>query len=477
MKRTSFALVIAFATVAQAHAQDAGPYPTTLHPAPLPSPALKYRLLPDLRNQTAGNAVPLWEEAIAKLKPLKRDFDERPKWRELFLKWSETPIKELPREEVRKALEPYKEVLDLIDRAARREHCDWDMPQRMRKRGLNALLPEVQELREMALLLSVCARLEIADGDLTRAARTLQTGLALAKQTGEQPTLINYLVGTAIAQIMLRQVDDFVQQPKAPNLYWALTDLPQPLIDPGKGFEAERIVVAATFPGIAEAMVDLNAGPISEEQVQGCVQVLVPPDQAGRFDLIQKKQRLAKYVADHYDENKKVLLAQGRPQEKVESMPHVQVALLADINAFDQMMDEQMKWYNEPYYKVAKQLDQAARLLQTPPRGKTVLPEESYIFLATTVNKVFKARARLERKLNLLRCVEAVRAYAAAHDGKLPASLNDIKDVPIPLDPVTGKPFEYQATGDKALLQAPAVFKEVTPSFPEVAYEITIKRS
>jgi hypothetical protein len=209
MVRCLLALAVVSLTGALARAQPDGPIRATVAPTALPATALKYRLLPDLRDQTAGNAAPLYKDAEAKLKPLQRDFDERPKWQTLFPEWANTPLKEFPRDDVRKALEPYKEILELTDKAARREYCDWDLLQRVQQRGFDTLLPEVQDLRSLASLLSVAARLQMADGDLTAALRTLQTGLSLACQTGEQPTVINQLVGWAIVAIMLRQVTSF----------------------------------------------------------------------------------------------------------------------------------------------------------------------------------------------------------------------------------------------------------------------------
>ncbi len=48
-----------------------------------------------------------------------------------------------------------------------------------------------------------------------------------------------------------------------------------------------------------------------------------------------------------------------------------------------------------------------------------------------------------------------MRLYAAEHEGKLPAALDDIKEVPIPVDPVSGKPFGYKLEGGTATLDAP----------------------
>jgi len=96
--------------------------------------------------------------------------------------------------------------------------------------------------------------------------------------------------------------------------------------------------------------------------------------------------------------------------------------------------------------------------------------------LLPAVEKVFEARTRLDRKVALLRCVEAVRLYAAAHDGKPPAALADIKEVPVPADPLTGKPFDYKADGDQATLTArPPAGQQPNPG-NMIVYQLTIKR-
>jgi hypothetical protein len=86
------------------------------------------------------------------------------------------------------------------------------------------------------------------------------------------------------------------------------------------------------------------------------------------------------------------------------------------------------------------------------------------------VEKILLARARLDRRIATLRCVEAIRLYAAVHGGKLPAKLDDVKDVPVPLDPVTGQAYPYKLTGERALLSA-----EPLPGFSP-AYELILRR-
>jgi hypothetical protein len=60
---------------------------------------------------------------------------------------------------------------------------------------------------------------------------------------------------------------------------------------------------------------------------------------------------------------------------------------------------------------------------------------------------------RLDAELGAIRCIEALRDYAAAHDRQLPAQLGDLADTPLPNDPATGKPFTYRLEGSKAILE------------------------
>ena len=68
------------------------------------------------------------------------------------------------------------------------------------------------------------------------------------------------------------------------------------------------------------------------------------------------------------------------------------------------------------------------------------------------VLKVRLAQIRLERKLALLRAIEALRMQAAVRGDGLPEKLDEVTIVPVPDDPGTGRPFEYQREGHVATL-------------------------
>jgi hypothetical protein len=73
-------------------------------------------------------------------------------------------------------------------------------------------------------------------------------------------------------------------------------------------------------------------------------------------------------------------------------------------------------------------------------------------FQVFAVESSVKRFAQVDRQLAALTAVEALRSYAAANGGKLPARLEDVIDTPVPPNPVTGQPFEYRVENETATL-------------------------
>ncbi|MCP4257448.1 MAG: hypothetical protein GY774_07955 [Planctomycetes bacterium] len=61
---------------------------------------------------------------------------------------------------------------------------------------------------------------------------------------------------------------------------------------------------------------------------------------------------------------------------------------------------------------------------------------------------------RFDNNLNALQCVEAIRSYAATHDGRLPEKLSDISNLKLPMDVMNDKAFGYRRNTTGAVLQS-----------------------
>jgi hypothetical protein len=162
---------------------------------------------------------------------------------------------------------------------------------------------------------------------------------------------------------------------------------------------------------------------------------------------------IAAMAAKVYPTAKLALVAQGRPLAEVEAMPVVQVAALYSYQEYQRLRDENAKWMNLPYWQSYDRIDRTTRTTAQEKLANPLLT--MFRMLTSGLNQARLAALRLDRLLDAVQCIEAVRLYAAAHGGKLPARLEDITDAPVPLDPATGTPFVYKLDADSATLSAP----------------------
>jgi hypothetical protein len=289
---------------------------------------------------------------------------------------------------------------------------------------------------------------------------------AMARHMNEHPTLIGNLVGIAIAFVAIAPLEEMLELPGCPNLYWALTDLPSPLVSLDKGQEGERIMIHAELSDLDER------DPMTADQIK---KLIVRID---KLYLLDNKKKSTRAWLDARNKDEKVvraarsrLVEAGHSEEQVQKFPADQVLLLDEKLAYEVTRDDTMKLMKLPAW-------QFEALAPKPKRPKEVglrdqASEGLFAFLVPAVIKVRRAQGRLEQGVALLRHVEALRLYAAAHDGKLPAKLSDC-GVPLPNDPFTGKPFRYEADGPTAHLRgSPPQGEAKIPAF-NVHYQITI---
>jgi hypothetical protein len=141
------------------------------------------------------------------------------------------------------------------------------------------------------------------------------------------------------------------------------------------------------------------------------------------------------------------------------------VLLLDEKRKYEVLRDEVLKVINLPHWQAEAE---AAKVdYHKDPGLLGVLISGPYT--------VHRAQGRLEQRLALLRHVEALRIYAAHHDGNLPEKLADLT-VPLPNDPFTGAPFIYKLEGKTAHIRGtPPPSQKNNPGF-NVRYEITIRK-
>lgn len=431
----------------EGEAPPALPEPIELHvsPAAEPVPALKYDFRVPVLERKDGDAMPFYARAMLLMQDA-GDRDAHISVRD----WLQMPLDSLPVEPARRLLSRFDDALDYVEQGARRERCEWI--NRWRSEEPFAFqLPELGRCRRLGRVIALKARLEIADGDFEAACWTLRLGYRLADHVGESPVLINSLVAIAIVRMMNQQVEELLQAPDAPNLYWALAGAPD--LKPGlcRAVEGEANNIFIAFPALRDPE-KLLATPEQWQaamkkfaRLTGGQQDQAAPDWRTQLAVTAGAMKV-------YPEAKKYLLATGRPADEVEKMPVTLVCAIFMADTCRRYSDEAAKWFRLPYYQARPGLDGVERLIAesaSDPASALV------VMLFPALVNCYASVARLDRETAALLCVEAVRMYAAAHGGNLPESLQDMTLVPVPLDPMTGEPFEYRLEGETAVLYTP----------------------
>lgn len=402
----------------------------TVDPMAAPKPALRYMLLPELREMTQGNPIPNYIKCI-----LDQDMT-------------------VPQSNISPA------ALKQADRAARMDKPDWQILPKLKTDGISLLLPDIQKMRELSAALQARFRDEIALGRFDDAIVTAKTMFALSRHMGEHPTLIGGLVGIAIAQIAIGPLEDMLQQPGCPNLYWALTSLPAPFIAMDKGMEGERVFIHAELRDLDDK------NPMTAAQLKKLISYI-----DGLVGNPRAERRTSKWLAEHAEDAKYMELARrrlienGLSEDRLATFSPYQVIFLNEKLEYEILRDEASKLLALPTWEAIPRLD-AIR----PPKTRPLFSE----FLAS-YHKVRRAQGRLEQRIALLRHVEALRLYAAANGGKLPTKLADV-DVPLPVDPFTGKPFRYEVIDNVAHIRGtPPKGDEQNVAY-NLHYEISIRQ-
>ena len=424
-----------------------------------PDPALQHRLWPDELTRKPGNAAPFYYRAMLMLSQ-KSEKERTALWKN-YDAWSELPPEKLPLKEVKKQLVDLQpNVFAQLHEASMRKECNWSLgvEDLTALRALGFLLPEMQEVRTLCRLLALQARVQIAEGDFQAALETMQIGFRLAHDIAKEPLLVNGLVGIACESLMYREVEHFISQPNAPNLYWGLSSLPRPLIDLHPAMNYELSMMMRVFPSAK----DLDRKR-SQTEWDALLKQMISDftsmsDQWSLNKTESARKKWGKHLAavmivtTAYPAAKQRLLASKKyTPAAVQNMAGSQVVILDMMQTYQHIHHEFLKWRYlshpgamEKMLTVEKQLKKEGYLGEKGKPSREIIPLAS--LLVPAIVQTRQAEMRTERRRNLLRTIELLRMQAATQFPKetpWPETLSELDDVMLPRNPVTNAPFKY----------------------------------
>jgi hypothetical protein len=437
-----------------ARAEEPKAIELTIHPRAIETPVLKYRLLPAEAELKPGNAVPIllrmvWEQTpwMSQEFPKLKDWDSRPLDAP---EWTAAVDGVLP-----------FGFYSQMRRAAFRRDAAWEYPIGETSSVFTILLPDVQGLRNfLAHGLSARIRYHLSRGELHQAREGILVGLANARQMAKGPFYVNQLVALAVDRAMLDRIGELISQQNSPNLYWALSALPASLIELDRAASLEGSAFVMTFPAANELDRPRDQAEW-RRMAEQLIEVLEQIDEVGKerattADYIARWAKVARAELP-----RRVMIA----EEQLASMPDEEAAIRWYVDSrlsLEDKMAAVMVLRPLEAWRMLYQLRKEINTMHEKAGTKQVSGLEA--------TRIYVSAWSVSRRIQSLRIVEAVRHYLATHDGKLPPALKDIRDIPVPIDPMTDQPFHWHVDGNRAVLKAPSLAAEV----PESGWETTL---
>jgi hypothetical protein len=425
-------------------------------PAAEPSPAFRYRIVQRPIDQVAGNAAPFYYRAHMELSRAQRAAGDRfgDAWHDWY--GTDIPLAELPLDDVREAARRFDSLVEnyLVAAVARRD-CDWqwDVEDIRGPELFSFFLEEAQESRGMARGLALLARLAVAEGRYDDALRYLQINYRVGSDVASEPFIVCTLIGTAIVGVGNVPLLDLIAAPDSPNLYWALSELPRPPVD-------YRQAILFEFEAGLRAFPFLDDAETTERSAQEWARLWHAawnewPKLSGESGPSGAVAGMATALLG-YPHAKQRLIDDGMDPDRVEQMPVGQVMAVYTARAYERITGELEQNWLMPY-GAARQFDDSAVFDETKPFGGGTWQEFLPIGhgLLPAISAARNAEMRLQRDVDAIRVIEALRLYAADNAGRLPERLSDVTQVPVPVNPATNEPFSYRLEDGKAILELP----------------------
>lgn len=432
-------------------------------PADEPVPAFKYRLSLRPHELVPGNSVLHYMRAFPE-GGIERTWKVlREKYGEEIYDWDSMPISQVPMEKARDAARAFDGAIDTIRLGAQSRDTDWGHGWETMKGPeiIQVLLPEIQASRGIANAVSLQTHVAIVEGKYDDALDLMRINYRLGRDVSVEPVLVCSLVGVAICGVANKNAISFIAAPDSPNLYWALADLPKPIVSMRDAIRAELALGPRMFEFLnADDTMQLSPGEWNALWVKGITDFfpVAEMESRGPWPTRSAAEMSAMVLGfTGYSHAKQRLVDWGYEAEKVEAMPVGQVLSLYSTRTYQAVADSMEKAWHVPLQDAETWEQLAEEYLDQNKFGhgenRELVPVATLLLPAVSAARA--AGVRIERDMAALQTIEALRMHAARNNGKWPQRLSEVTCVPVPDNPATGQPFMYELEGETAILTLP----------------------
>ncbi|MGB7344100.1 MAG: hypothetical protein WBD20_07795 [Pirellulaceae bacterium] len=420
--------------------------------APEPSPALHYRFWPAPALRQPKNPMPYVMRAVLFSKMATQYADARSTFHEPLSDFREMPIDELPQDEVAKFIDKFGKVM--LDELGHAENAmdiryELDLVDLSASEFISTLLPEFQEMRAVARLLDMRARLAAGEGRWNDFSRDCRLGFRFAEVAARSTDLlVGRLIGFAIAGMTFETIQEAMQLPGCPNMYWALAAVPdEQLFETREAVEFDAtLVLRLRGP---DALPNDPIGPDAARRElkrlsQEASDILIASGSKSEGQMMQMMSGV--YIVTMVDQARERLADTDAWKDRIAELSPSEAVLRYVHLEFDELHDNWLKWALLSAGSGESYADEMEREANRQKNSGNVL-RSLIMQLIPAVNAATRSGTRSKQHKGMLMTIEALRMHADVQ-GALPQSLVDLKPVPAPLDSISGQPFRYLRTSE-----------------------------
>ncbi|MCA9128963.1 MAG: hypothetical protein KDB22_17875 [Planctomycetales bacterium] len=417
----------------------------SIYSQPESEPNLKYRFYESAVLRQSGSSSDLLGRARLVNLQIPNAEQLNKQYAQFAEQWSEGPVEELLTSGAVEYLESYEQVLKLVHAATRLSRVEPIPTVEFEGEELELNAEEfgpIQDYRHFARLLVLQARVALAEGRLDDALDSIGSGFRLAEICElQQPALVSKLVALAIVGLMHISLEELVQHPDCPNLYWALASVPDSFWSCSIALDGE---LAYQDKKLGSLMRPVPLDASREEIVQRLVQTItimpVVFDAGSNLDRTTAQLLAGIAILLFADNGREELREFGYSPQQIAQLSPPAVVILSTQLSFSQARDRVFKWA-----LLENQSDRIEKELSAPFQSVRIAARPTQILngmLLPAIQALQSAVLRSEMTHKRLMFVEALRAHAAFHN-ELPQTMSDLDVLPAPLNPQTSKPFQY----------------------------------
>lgn len=316
---------------------------------------------------------------------------------------------------IREHLEKNRRVIEYVVKAASLPHCDWGYDY---SQGIDLTLVNSSAVKRITFLLSTEAQVLAAQGDYRTALDHCVALHQMALHVVDRP-LITYLIGIGTSGVANRAIQNVLAA--VPKDAETLSRL-----------KAQLSRIQAAFPSLENVLTQegqICAATMRKDKVSVVIRVLEQDDED--FGASVTKQRLLTGDEAFFERNR----------------THWSRAIATLVGVLKS---------GQPYAQTYAQLSEQGKKLASESKDN---PDATFTAMSLpAIDRIYLLATRLQAHFNALQT--AIDLYIArAKTAKLPEAL----PAGAPLDPFSGRPFEYEKARDHFLLRCRA------PESPEKA--------